>query len=257
MKKRAFALITALILVFVSLSACSKPYEVLLDAFSNDSDVIGAVNNISKNSISSTVTLTVENKNGYYTTIKTGGSGVIYAEDSTAYYVLTNAHVIKPENNYNLTLSSISIKDHKAKTRSAKLLKLDEKYDLAVITISKINSSELTVSRLADANPSIGEIAVAASSPGGQLNSVTVGKIKEIDSPSGGNGDNIDLSFDVICHSAWLNEGSSGSALFSSDGRIIGINYAITTSENGDHLESYAIPVEKVREFLETYDLPR
>ena len=55
------------------------------------------------------------------------------------------------------------------------------------------------------------------------------------------------VKFDVIEHSAFINRGSSGSALINPNGEVVGVNYA------GGEREFYAVPASRVIEFLNTY----
>lgn len=59
------------------------------------------------------------------------------------------------------------------------------------------------------------------------------------------------VTFDVIRHSAPLNQGSSGGVLLDKDYKICGINYAAAVVEDStEFVSGYAVPVLKVKEFL-------
>ena len=58
------------------------------------------------------------------------------------------------------------------------------------------------------------------------------------------------VKFEVYRHDAPINSGSSGGAILDYNYNIIGINYASSTDANGKFLNAFAVPIEKVKEFL-------
>ena len=58
------------------------------------------------------------------------------------------------------------------------------------------------------------------------------------------------IDFEVIVHSATIASGSSGGALLDSNNEIIGITFAGVFDNNGSFITGYAIPSEKIIEFL-------
>ena len=62
------------------------------------------------------------------------------------------------------------------------------------------------------------------------------------------------VTFDVIKHTAFINNGSSGGGLLNYNQELIGINFASSVnSTTEEFVTGYAIPIEKVREFLDIY----
>ena len=58
------------------------------------------------------------------------------------------------------------------------------------------------------------------------------------------------IEFEVIVHSAAIAGGSSGGALLDSNNEIIGITFAGVFDRDGIFITGYAIPSEKIIEFL-------
>ena len=56
------------------------------------------------------------------------------------------------------------------------------------------------------------------------------------------------VTFEVVYHNAFINNGSSGGPLLDANLRVVGVNYAGNSSGIG-----YAIPAVKVNEFLRNY----
>jgi S1-C subfamily serine protease len=174
-------------------------------------------------------------------------------QDDTSVYILTCAHVIMPEDGASIT--GILVADYKYNTYFADKVAIDDSYDLAVIKIKRLNPGDMPPIPMAQKEVRTGDAVAAVSSPDGQINALTVGNVTDISTPQNASGDAINLGFDVICHNTWLTNGSSGSVLFNSEGKIVGINYAVTRTPDGEHIESYAVPVGKIMEFLKKYSL--
>lgn len=254
-KKRIIALLLSAALITLSLSACSAPYEFFQNAFSEDPDETAElVNAVTRESVRSTVFVsvtsraTVSNPGGsFIQTTVSGGSGVIYDEDNVFLYCLTNAHVVEPDGN-NASILSVSVKDYKGTEHTASIVYSDAYYDLAVIRFTKKTPNEFSPIPLSNREPQAGDTVVAVSSPDGQLNAITVGRIEGMAK--------LRLDFEVLCHTAWLAEGSSGSVLLNKEREIVGINFAITFLEdNREHLRSYAVPRARINEFLNEHEL--
>ena len=92
---------------------------------------------------------------------------------------------------------------------------------------------------------------ISLGAPKSQSNSITYGKILNYrkislkDTPASRS----NVTFDVIHHDAMINNGSSGGPLLNADLEVVGVNYAGASSTK----DGYAIPVDKVREFLRKY----
>lgn len=209
-----------------------------------------AINKVSLEYIKACVGIEVLHKKTSFgvptSTHKVTGSGVIFDESDGLYYVLTNCHVIENVSGYGSR--EYSVVDCYGNSRSAKLIAKNSASDLALLSIAKENVALGTLS-FADSDSKIGDIVIAVGSPGGLDNNVTFGEIKEIDSLN--QGDIGYLSFPVIWHDAPMDHGSSGGVLMNGSFEIVGINYAVGTSQSTNKFVcGLAVPRSKVLEFI-------
>lgn len=157
------------------------------------------------------------------------GSGFIIKSDNDYIYVVTNNHVIS-------NAKKILIKFFNKKEVEAKLHGTDPRTDLAVVVVptANFNAEErksLTTLSFGDSDKiKVGHHVAAIGSPFGLSNTLTSGIIssKERFIPKS----EIDLG-EWIQHSAAINQGNSGGALFNMYGQIIGINTMIVTPDGG------------------------
>ena len=61
------------------------------------------------------------------------------------------------------------------------------------------------------------------------------------------------VTFTVLEHNAETNGGSSGGAILNIDLELIGIHYAGSRDSSGNFVRGYAIPIDKIHEFLNKY----
>ena len=218
-----------------------------------DIDYKALTNAISSTSIKSNVQV-----NHQYTSSSFGGnsgmstgSGVIFAKTNSYYYILTNHHVIYPESGYNFNYSTFKVEDCYGQDYTANWVYRDVNYDLAILRVNKLSSTKQpSVIEFSDAYYMNEEI-VALGEPKGQTNTITYGEIQKMyqfqadkETASQSN-----INFDVIVHSAKIDNGSSGGALLDTNLKLIGINFA-SAEKNGEYKYSYAIPLNKVNEFI-------
>lgn len=215
------------------------------------SDPTEYINGITQKLLPSTVRITVTRSNRSYFGMVTSsysslGSGVIYKEDSGYYYVLTNNHVVASEPEYQYT--EYSLCDAYGNQYGASLVTADPNYDLGVLKFSKVR--ELTVAKLANEDAATGTASISIGNPQGLVNAVNYGEIMgykpiEMDAT-----DAVNIAFPVGFHTAPSNQGSSGGGLFNTFFELIGINFAVSKTNEGEFLMSYCVPIEKVLEFL-------
>ncbi len=161
------------------------------------------------------------------------GSAVIYEEDDTHYYALTNDHVISD-------YTQIQAVDYDNKTYAVEVVDSSDYYDLAVIKIEK--DERLKMLKFSNAFSVYDEvIAVGYPSSIYQESQGSITGYETID---------YDIEFAVIIHSADIQKGSSGGALVNQDNELIGINFA-GYFDNNELTEGYAIPIEQIRTYLE------
>jgi serine protease Do len=248
--KKAFCFKVTSLVIFLCLVCVS---------FCGCVDTQNWVNEISQTAIKSNVTIHVKsyNTNIFNQEIEYQnyfGSGVIYYKNRNTYYCLTNNHVVyKPEK---YQKRSLTVTDCYGNEYDAEVVISDPKYDLAVVTFYTTDKVFAPLS-LATQNPKTGQDIAAIGQPMGQINTLTLGKVFNMQHTS--LEENIlasDVEFKVVYHNAPINSGSSGGALINGNLEIVGINFAILFDEKDDSFRfGCAIPIEKVREFLENNHL--
>lgn len=229
--------------------------DALKDTNITYADVMESINNTSLEYIKSNVKIVTTG----YKIVSWGrqditggqGSGVIFSHnsDSNVYYCLTNNHVTYIEPGYSYVTYKIT--DYMDNSYSGKLLFSSADYDLAVLQFTANNKVDLKALKIQTKNPEINDLVIAIGQPSGQNNTITIGKVinyEKITLDSSKNESNV--CFDVINHTAPINHGSSGGVLINLNGEIVGINYAGSSDENGNSIENFAIPIEKVIEYL-------
>ena len=166
------------------------------------------------------------------------------AQNNSGQFILNNdgQAIINPARQIIVTLSS-------GETIPATLVGADPSNDLAVIMLKTLpagGAKEITVGSSDDLE--VGQTVYAIGSPFGQPFTFTRGIIsalgRTIQSPSK------QIISNVIQTDAALNPGNSGGPLLDKDGRLIGINTAITSPSGGSAGIGYAIPVKRVNEVV-------
>ena len=170
---------------------------------------------------------------------QSAGSGVIISDDG---YIITNNHVIEGANKIQVRLTNTN-------TYTAKLIGRDSTLDVALL---KIEETGLTAATFGDsAKLSVGQTAIAIGNPLGQLGgTVTDGIISALDREI-----KIDnKTMNLLQTNAAINPGNSGGGLFDSNGNLIGIVVAKSSStSSGTSVEGlgFAIPVNDIVDILD------
>lgn len=161
-----------------------------------------------------------------YTTTSVG-SGVIVSENGL---ILTNHHVAGDANAIEVVLQS-------GESYSGELIGTDPATDLALI---HIEASGLPAIRIGDSDElRVGQWVLAFGSPFSMGQTVTQGIVSYI-----GRSDIGLVDYErYIQTDAAINPGNSGGALVDLDGKLVGINTAITISNMGSQGIGFAIPV--------------
>lgn len=164
------------------------------------------------------------------------GSGVIVSADGT---IVTNNHVVAGLENGGRVMVRLADK----RSFNAKVLGADPRSDLAVL---KIDAPNLVPIELSDDNAvEVGQWVLAVGNPLGFENTVSVGVVSSLkrNLPVG---ENVGL-VGAIQTDAAINPGNSGGALCDAQGRLIGINSAIATTNAGSIGIGFAIPIDRVK----------
>jgi serine protease Do len=160
------------------------------------------------------------------------GSGVIVSPDG---YILTASHVVAGAD-------EIKVKVEDKKEYTARVIGKDPPTDVAVL---KIDAKDLPAITLADSDQlEVGDIVLAIGNPFGLSRTVTMGIVSAL-GRSGLRG--FSQYQDFIQTDAPINEGNSGGALIDAEGRLIGINDAIFSSNGGNLGIGFAVPVNMAR----------
>lgn len=167
-------------------------------------------------------------------TIHSLGSGVIITSDG---YILTNNHVVHGANKLTVVLND-------KKKYPAKVIGTDPQTDIAVI---KINVKNLPTATLGNSdNLKIGEWVIAVGNPFELMHTVTAGII----SATGRTSIGLTQYENFIQTDAAINPGNSGGALSDLDGRVIGINTAISSPSGGNVGIGFAIPINMAKSIM-------
>ncbi|MGL4722845.1 MAG: S1C family serine protease [Desulfovibrionaceae bacterium] len=164
------------------------------------------------------------------------GSGLII--NGKLGLIVTSAHVVKDS-------ESIHVRLQDGRALSAKILGVDSKFDIALLSIPANNLPEKSI--LGNSSGiMLGETAIAIGNPYGFGHSITVGVISATDRL-------IKTSFgvinDLIQTDAAINPGNSGGPLINLSGKVIAINIIIDARAEGI---AFSLPINKVKEIVET-----
>lgn len=179
---------------------------------------------------------------------KATGTGFIITDDG---YIVTNAHVIYDESEYNAGLAiEVSVLFSDESEHEAKIIAYDKETDIAVL---KVNEKGLTPAILGDSDElRVGELVIAVGNPLGfdLFGSVTSGIVSAVNRQISINEKNMTL----IQTDAAINNGNSGGPLLNSCGQVIGINSAKMSSNYGSaSVEGlgFAIPMKEAKTIVD------
>ncbi len=185
------------------------------------------------------------------------GSGFIFnynKSDNTA-YIMTNNHVVDKGKDGKIT---VTLADKKSV--EAEIVGLDPDTDLAVIKIEVPENEKINTLEFGNSDQlEIGEWAIAIGNPFGDSGlerTVTVGVVSALGRAGFKFGNQSPVFQDFIQTDAAINPGNSGGPLLDIDGKVIGINAAITSTSGGNVGIGFAIPqsiAEKVASDLMEY----
>jgi serine protease Do len=169
------------------------------------------------------------------------GTGFIISSDG---YILTNKHVI------NINNAAYTFVTNEGKEYDAKLIATDPFNDIAVI---KIEANDLPALELGDSDAlKIGQTVIAIGNTLSQFpNTVTKGIVSGIGRTitAGDSQGSSETLEQVIQTDAAINQGNSGGPLLTLDGKVVGINTAV--SQEGQLL-GFAIPISQVKPAIQS-----
>jgi S1-C subfamily serine protease len=177
------------------------------------------------------------------------GSGVVV--DGRG-YIVTNNHVIS-EAAANPSQYKTTVVFNDGKQVPANLVGRDPKTDLAVLKVDNVDN--LVVARFGDSEKlHVGDEVIAAGAPLGLRSTVTHGIISALHRPVplSGDGSDTDTVIDGVQTDASINHGNSGGPLINMDSEVIGINTAGKSLSDSASGLGFAIPVNEVKQVVET-----
>lgn len=165
------------------------------------------------------------------------GSGVILSENG---YIVTNNHVIADADELEVTLND-------NRTYAAKIIGMDPSTDLGLI---KIEERGLPSIELANSDEvRVGDWVIAVGNPFNLASTVTAGIVSAI-------GRDLEIIKDqkaiesFIQTDAAVNPGNSGGALVNLEGKLIGINTAISSPTGAYAGYAFAVPANMMRKIV-------
>ena len=179
---------------------------------------------------------------------RASGSGVLISGDG---YIVTNNHVVSDQNGG--VAGEINVTLHNKKTYKARLIGKDPSSDIAVLKIDGTNLPYLVYGNSDDVK--LGQWVLAIGYPLTLETTVTAGIVSAKGRSIGINqrqtrGSNVSPVESFIQTDAAVNQGNSGGALVTTDGKLVGINSAIL-APNGTYAGySFAIPVNIAKKIV-------
>jgi putative serine protease PepD len=206
------------------------------DAVRTSFEDAGPVADVAARVLPSVVSIDVRSQQGAGT-----GSGVVLDEDG---HVLTNNHVVASG-----AEAEIAVVFSDGRRAPAEIVGLDPVTDLAVLDVEDVEDlAPIAIGRSSEVR--VGDPVVAVGSPLGLSGTVTTGIVSALGRTVRTDPETPLLG--AIQTDAAINPGNSGGALVDDQGRLIGINTAISTRGGGGSIGlGFAIPVDEARSVAE------
>ncbi len=170
------------------------------------------------------------------------GSGTIVSDDG---YILSNYHVVAEADSIRVTLSD-------RRTYQAKVIGFDSLIDIALL---KVEAQGLPTVQLADSDLlQIGDWVLAIGHPLGMGSTLTHGIVSALGRQAGIFNHNEESRYAIesfIQTNAVINPGNSGGPLLDLQGRVVGINTAISTRTGYYIGYGLAVPINLAREVVD------
>ncbi len=173
------------------------------------------------------------------------GSGFMFRQTGREVYILTNNHVVGRSKEIKVT---VTLSD-KSKYKAA-IIGLDDKTDVAVIKIEVEEGKDVKTAPLGNSDDiKVGDWVLAIGSPFSEnlSGTVTVGVVSAKGRADLYFGEESPLYQDYIQTDAAINMGNSGGPLVGIDGKVVGINSAISTVSGGNIGIGFAVPINIVK----------
>ncbi len=175
---------------------------------------------------------------------RASGSGVLISDDG---YIVTNNHVVSDQNGG--VAGEINVTLHNKKTYKARLIGKDPSTDLAVLKIDGTGLPYLVYGNSDELK--LGQWVLAIGYPLTLETTVTAGIISAKGRSIGINSRQSQTPVESFIQTdAAVNQGNSGGALVSTDGKLVGINSAILAPSGTYAGYSFAIPVNLAKKIV-------
>ena len=175
---------------------------------------------------------------------RASGSGVLISDDG---YIVTNNHVVSDQNGG--VAGEINVTLHNKKTYKARLIGKDPSTDLAVLKIDGTGFPYLVYGNSDELK--LGQWVLAIGYPLTLETTVTAGIISAKGRSIGINSRQSQTPVESFIQTdAAVNQGNSGGALVSTDGKLVGINSAILAPSGTYAGYSFAIPVNLAKKIV-------
>jgi serine protease Do len=166
------------------------------------------------------------------------GAGSGFIVDLKQGYILTNNHVAGDA-------TEISVTTFDNRKFKGKVVGADKSVDVAVVKLENFSAGGLKSARLADSDATeVGDWVVALGAPFGLPQTLTVGVVSALGRGNIMGGDTLE---DFIQTDAAINPGNSGGPLLNLDGKVVGINTAISSPSGSSAGIGFAVPSNMAR----------
>ncbi|MCB5250354.1 MAG: Do family serine endopeptidase [Candidatus Cloacimonadales bacterium] len=177
------------------------------------------------------------------------GSGFIFKKEdskedknSSIIFIMTNNHVVNKGKDAKITVTLADLEELKAE-----VVGFDAETDLAVLKVKVNKKTPIVIAPLGNSDElEIAEWVIAIGNPFGQLGldrTVTVGVVSALGRSGLYFGNQSPIFQDYIQTDAAINPGNSGGPLLNIDGKVIGVNAAITSNSGGNIGIGFAISI--------------
>lgn len=228
--------------LFVRYGASHIPVDRKQVLVQEGSATIDVIKKVSPSVVSITSQSTAASFFGGSQTVQGAGTGIIITSDGL---IMTNKHVVDD------TGASYKVFTNDGKDYDATVVARDPINDLAFVRIS---AKGLKPAQLGDSgNLEVGQSVIAIGNALGQFqNTATTGIISGLGRPivAGGEGSSESLQ-DLIQTDAAINPGNSGGPLVDLEGKVIGMNTAV--SGQGQNI-GFAIPINEVKNQVDSVE---
>ncbi|MFN8577927.1 MAG: trypsin-like peptidase domain-containing protein [Candidatus Sericytochromatia bacterium] len=240
----------------LSVMSCSLPSQVLNNKTSEvpeiltkiqsskgeitDEDINIAVYKASIKSVVGVNTTSTARTVFSFRTVQGTGSGVIISKDG---YILTNYHVINGARKISIDLTNNVKID-------ASIIGGNKENDVALIK-ANLGNNDFTIASFGNSDGiNVGQKVLAIGSPFGLDGTLTTGIISSLNRSLPAEDGTVLKN--IIQTDAAINPGNSGGPLLNAKGEIIGLNTAIFSPNGANVGIGFAIPINKVKEVLES-----